>query len=1068
MKQSTLGFQGNPEGATEAAAASMDSLQGNGNGEEAIVVPDSSPVPEAMPTEGKGEGELEQRQAGNAVPDSGNALSNEASISAADQESNKKLFALFNPGHRDNGASDPGPSKRSRPTRAAKDKKPCYVPLYNKDGSLKAGQRDEWEEAQEREAGSNTRKKQGRDQEASGTASAPPKDPPPPPLAPLPPLSLDVKGTTQAGDDTKVAAFFAKRPAKMKREGTSDGARPTEASSSSSSIVQRHQPKLLPLWPDRESVHVRPASDAHERHWTISDRPIEFQKRSGDYKGKRRAIESPKQSLRLPQDGLAKRVRASPTGSGLASTSKPMSSSQSSSSLSEQTTSALWTEQWRPRRADEVIGNKDNACYLRDWLHELKVLGSSAQGSAGSNRRKRPIQTVISKADRKSAKRPRRYLYGEEMEDFIVDSTDEGIETAEASAAEDDVQNAEARSADGQLSFAKSGRLTNCIVLAGPAGSGKTAAIYACAEELNFEIFELFPGMGQRGRKELHQAVGELSRNHMVSGGGSGGGAFKRNVNGGTNAFNAMMSSQASAVDGEASAMSPTPSSSAAGSASAQAGTARQSLILIEEADIIYEEDRGFWSGVVDLIASSRRPVVLTCNDLRYLPLSDIPVQEVLRWQLPMRESVEDRLSKLAKSSVVDAAVASNPRTDIRQALNQLQFANILPETAVAQEPPCDMATPDVRSATAPLGASPNDNRLALRQMRALRSASSTRSFSICHLARPFVRQSAGEDPVAGYSSTQITTISADEVLPGEGMRLMHQRPAGGASPQVLPLQGGEEELQSAVQEISATLLRDVELVGFEEHDGEALLQHLEMQRAQHRLLVLRMVASASPANALSSQLLRIYESNANRDPTASLDDCHDLELAPVPLLPNAASTSLDLAPFLRLMVLIDDTGEAQHAAELHERREQWKQLTTMTGAARRALMDAGVHTEALPQHQQQQQQQAAPEPMPAHDPAGMEALALQLGSDPEQAAPAPLSTTASSTRRTRNSNRFMRLLMSAGGENETGRSGPGYEADDREEEYVRLAPVAEEDGIEAARKSGAGFQRSIREGRVD
>ena len=42
----------------------------------------------------------------------------------------------------------------------------------------------------------------------------------------------------------------------------------------------------------------------------------------------------------------------------------------------------------------------------------------------------------------------------------------------------------------------------------------------------------------------------------------------------------------------------------------------KQSLILIEEVDVLYQCDTGFWQALIAIIKECRRPVVLTCNGM--------------------------------------------------------------------------------------------------------------------------------------------------------------------------------------------------------------------------------------------------------------------------------------------------------------------------------------------------------------------------------------------------------------------------------------------------------------------
>ena len=42
--------------------------------------------------------------------------------------------------------------------------------------------------------------------------------------------------------------------------------------------------------------------------------------------------------------------------------------------------------------------------------------------------------------------------------------------------------------------------------------------------------------------------------------------------------------------------------------------TVNQSVILIEEVDVLYQTDTNFWPALINIIKDCRRPVILTCN----------------------------------------------------------------------------------------------------------------------------------------------------------------------------------------------------------------------------------------------------------------------------------------------------------------------------------------------------------------------------------------------------------------------------------------------------------------------
>ena len=381
-----------------------------------------------------------------------------------------------------------------------------------------------------------------------------------------------------------------------------------------------------------------------------------------------------------------------------------------------------WTRRFRPRRANEVLGNEQQALYLRDWLRALELRSQDCQleepasqrarenKDKGTSRRiprgtKRP--RVVRAVTRKRSKK-KRVASDDDLDDFVVfsdvdeEETDDPPEdsedelafcqrtlsrlhrrgtsdidegdpialkvpvTATNHAVSPSLQRAQANFTD---------NLTNTILITGPPGCGKTAAVYACAEELGWEVFEVYPGIGRRNGASLDHLVGDVGKNHIVQT------VHRRAVTkarvgldgylakGKARQLGGISKTQEAGTEGQPITVedgSPThaerplpqdremgPSDETGISGTCQEESqgsrpnVRQSLVLLEEVDILFKDDAGFWPAVVEFIQNCQRPVVMTCNggcvepradgetddgcaDAGLVPVGELPLQKVL------------------------------------------------------------------------------------------------------------------------------------------------------------------------------------------------------------------------------------------------------------------------------------------------------------------------------------------------------------------------------------------------------------------------------------------------------
>lgn len=76
----------------------------------------------------------------------------------------------------------------------------------------------------------------------------------------------------------------------------------------------------------------------------------------------------------------------------------------------------------------------------------------------------------------------------------------------------------------------------------------------------------------------------------------------------------------------------------------------KQSLVLLEEVDLLFEEDKGFWPAVIELCEKSKRPIIMTCNDESKIPFDCLDTQSKIYFDLPEKSSLLPYLQLLCFS----------------------------------------------------------------------------------------------------------------------------------------------------------------------------------------------------------------------------------------------------------------------------------------------------------------------------------------------------------------------------------------------------------------------------------
>ena len=359
-----------------------------------------------------------------------------------------------------------------------------------------------------------------------------------------------------------------------------------------------------------------------------------------------------------------------------------------------------WTQKHSPRCATEVLQTGREVFILKEWLQKLTVMSVETGGSDRNNSRASSIsRRSAASSSEPSGKRKRK---SKKLDGFVVSSDEEDNDMDEISEPEDDLsirgrQNLLKKTVIRQGDVAaKDTKLTNAVVISGPHGCGKTAAVYAVAKELGFEIFEI-NSSSRRSGKDILERVGDMTRNHLIQQSHKPGPLdsvdedaqrvpdaladdIKSGRQGTMNSF-FKPTDMAKPKPKKSQHLTQTSvSDQASVIPKSQPKQQKQSLILFEEADVLYEEDKQFWSTVATLITQSKRPIIITCQDESLLPMQALSLHAILRFTPPPVDLATDYLLLVAANeghalqrNAVKALYQSR-HLDLRASLTELNF----------------------------------------------------------------------------------------------------------------------------------------------------------------------------------------------------------------------------------------------------------------------------------------------------------------------------------------------------------------------------------------------------------
>lgn len=419
--------------------------------------------------------------------------------------------------------------------------------------------------------------------------------------------------------------------------------------------------------------------------------------------------------------------------------------------------------------------------------------------------------------------------------------------------------------------------IQSTLLIRGPSGIGKTASIYACCQELGFSVIEINPSSSRSG-SHIKELFSEAMQSHRMK-----------------------------QLDDDT------------------------SLILFEEIDIVFPQDRGFYNSIFEFIETSKRPIILTCNNLPN-PVSQKILRSKKVLDITLTTPSDDIFTSLLSRIFISEGISTRLNSfyslsnifnsDIRFCMNNVQFwYQILPSLPIME------------------GIYKHGNRLPIEASLLFKDVCSLKNE-----IKAFISQKKALDRQSdldlAFLDTRICDVIAT-ILSEDKTETIHELlsiPFGEPVPQEKPTTKDDHIRERDILKQACSLSEGLSTYDFLDLPSRSTIETntgVTSHKFMNASLCLSVITQLSPRSCLEVDSVMSGE-NTKRT-YSDRTNCHVLlekllDVSPLPLKSRKRLFAKDIFPFIVHMVKLEDQRKQNNTKRRFTSMVDWRSFNITEG----------------------------------------------------------------------------------------------------------------------------------------